>query len=126
MPADIDVRGFKAFADGWCIIQARVDVGEYEYELKTCIRLLYRCEKVQGEWKIVTLEPIYLHDLLTPLASAPNLLLDDLKRFRKSYRFTAWVMEQRGIPISNKLPGEDDAKSVEEIYERHQAWLNES
>ena len=37
--------------------------------------------KVQGQWKIITLEPIYIYDLLSPVPLAPSLDMPDLVKF---------------------------------------------
>ncbi|KAL2783000.1 hypothetical protein BJX66DRAFT_345343 [Aspergillus keveii] len=110
VPAEFEIKGWKAVADCWCFITARLEMNQHDYELKTSLRLLYRCEKVKGEWKLISLEPIYIHDLLAPVPPAPSLELPCLEGLRKSYKFTAWMVQQRGITVANDLPGEDVPK----------------
>lgn len=123
IPADIKFNESRAVADCWCLIQARLDMGPHEQDLKTSLRLLYRCEKVDGRWKLLSLEPIYIHDLVSPVPPAPMPQFDGLDRFRKSYRFTGWMLDQRGMAVANDLPGEDDQKTVDDIHKRHREWL---
>jgi hypothetical protein len=124
VPAEYKINGCKAVVDCWCFINTRLPIHGHDYELKTSLRLLYRCEKFENQWKLLTLEPIYIHDLLAPVPQAPILEMKGLESYRQSYRFTAWMVAQRDIVVANDLPGEDDAKSVEEILGRHREWLN--
>lgn len=91
--------------------------------MKTYIRFLNQCGKVQDKWKLLTLESVYIRDLITPVPPAPMLDFGDLSVFRKIYRFTAWMVQQRGLTIHNDLPGEDDPKSMAEVRDRNRAWI---
>ena len=126
LPADVEIHGSRAVVDCWCFIEARLTLNDVEVELNTSLRLLYRCEKVESEWKLLTLEPIYIRDRIDSVPPATAVTFPDLSKFRKSYRFTAWMVGQRGISISHDLPGEDVPESVAEIYERHQKWARDS
>ena len=123
MPAEVDVRGSKALAQSWCIIDTRFDHDEGQLDAKTYVQLFNQCEKVDGRWKLLTLEIIYLRDLITPVYPAKEPDFGDLSGFRKSYRFTAWMVGQRGLTIRNDLAGEDDPKSMEELLNRNRAWI---
>ena len=124
MPAEIDVKGSYALAQSWCVIDTRQLGREgHEYDMKTWIRLFNRCEKVEGSWKLLTLELIYLRDLITPVYPAPPIDFGDLSGFRKSYRFTAWSVAQRGLTIRNDLAGDDDPASMEEMINKNKAWI---
>ena len=123
VPADITINATKAVADSWCLIQSRHLGEEHEYEMKTPARLLYRVELVEGQWKLLSLRPIYMYDLITAVPPAPPPSFGDLSHFRRSYRFTAFMVQCRGRTISHDLPGMDDAKSVAEVEERHHKWL---
>lgn len=129
MPGRIQLCGSKALTDSWCIIQTRhAAQGENpEFDLITWLRIFSRCQKIEesGEWKMLTLEPIYMRDLITPIppSSMPDFG-DSLASFRKSYRFTAWSVSKRGLEIRDDMPGDDRPESVNEICERNEAWLN--
>ncbi len=123
IPTEIDVRGTKALAESWCIIDTRIDRDGPEYDMKTYLRFFNQCEKVEGKWKLLTLEPIYVRDIITPVPPAPVLDFGDLSGFRKSYRFTAWMVGQRGLTIHDDLPGEDDPESMREVTDRNRAWI---
>lgn len=72
---------------------------------------------------MLTLELIYMRDSITPVYPAKEPKYGDLSHFRKSYRFTAWMVAQRGLIIKNDLPGEDDPESMKELLTRNQAWI---
>ena len=86
-------------------------------------RLFSQCEKVDGRWKMLTLEIIYMRDLITSVYPAKEPDFGDLSKYRKSYRFTAWMVGLRGLKISNDLAGEDDPRTVEEMLTRNHAWI---
>ena len=123
MPTEIDIRGSKALAQSWCIIDTRFELDTGEYDAKTYVRLFNQCEKIDGRWKLLTLEIIYLRDSITPVYPAKEPDYGDLSGYRKSYRFTAWMVGQRGLTIRNDLAGEDDPKSMEELLHRNRAWI---
>lgn len=129
IPGQIQVRGSKALADSWCIIQTRHanHAEDPEFDLITWLRIFSRCEKVKdsGEWKMLTLEPIYMRDLITPVPPGPMPDFgDNLSRFRKSYRFTGWCVSKRGLKVRDDMPGDDVLESVTEVCERNQAWFD--
>ena len=123
MPTEIDVRGTKALSLSWCIIDTRFEHNGGECDAKTYVQLINQCEKVDGAWKLLTLEIIYLRDLITPVYPAKEPDFGDLSGFRKSYRFTAWMIAQRGLTVRNDLAGQDDPKSMEEMLNRNREWI---
>ena len=98
-------------------------MNQHEYDMQQVLRLFYRCEKIESQWKLCSLEPIYIRDLLSPVPPAPPLEFGGLENFRKSYRFAGWMLDKRGMAIANDLPGEDDAETVKDIHTRHEEWL---
>lgn len=129
IPGQIQVRGLKALVDSWCIIQTRnIDSENHlEYDMTTWLRIFSQCEKINnsGEWKILTLEPIYMRDLIMPVPPLPMPDFgDELRHFRRSYRFTAWSVSRRGLHVRYDLPGDDVPESVMEVCKRNQAWFD--
>lgn len=129
IPGQIQIRGSKALVDSWCIIETRNTNPEehLEYDMTTWLRIFSQCEKMNDtrEWKMLTLEPIYMRDLIMPV---PPLPMPDfgpeLSSFRKSYRFTAWSVSRRGLHVRDNLPGADVPESVMEVCNRNQAWFD--
>ena len=102
------------------------------YDLSAWVRGVSRLERVPGaeglEWKLLTLEPIYIRDNIVPVAPLTRpctLDFSSVEHARPSYRYLTWLISLRGGKIRNDLPGEDDEESVRDIMERNQKWLAE-
>lgn len=121
-----EIRGSKALTESGCVITSRFDHDGHEYDMTSWVRLVSRLCKVEGQWKMLTLEVIYVRDLIVPVPGSPELDWDGIKSWsRKSYRFAAWHLRQRGLVVREDLPGEDDKDSVKELMDAGLAWLSE-
>jgi hypothetical protein len=132
-PVSIEIRGSKAVAESLAIIASRYEHNGIAYDLSAWVRGVSRLEQVPGpegpEWKLLTLEPIYIRDNIVPTAPLTEpcaLDFSGVDDARPSYKYLTWVISQRGGKVRNDLPGEDDEKSVEDITERNQKWLAEN
>ena len=124
-PSDIDVRGSKALAESAGVIMSRFNHDGHEYDFTIWCRFVSQVEKVEGKWKLLSLEVIYIRDLILPVPGSPELDFSTVKDWpRKSYRFTAWHLMQRGIKVRDDLPGEDDDHTVHEVMDSNYAWIN--
>ena len=127
VPAVIDVRGTKGYAESNCLIMSRFPHDGHDYDMSCWCHLLSRVEKVDGAWKILTLDVIYLRDLIVPVPGSPELDFSQVKDWpRKSYKFTTWHLIQRGLVVRKDLPGWDDEQSVNQVRGRNLVWLNQS
>lgn len=86
------------------------------------MRLIYRVERRDGEWKIVEFKSIYESDMLLPEIPGTDLKLDreKLESLRHSYRNLAYV----DAPVNPELPGIDRPDVVKAIYAELDAWLD--
>ena len=121
---EVQVNGSRALADSWCIIHARHEDLPQHYDLTSYLRLLSQCQQVDGQWKMRTLEAIYIRDCISPIPPYPLPDLNGLQDNRKSYRFTAWSIGRRGLSIRENMPGADKPEETAEIIKRNQAWLD--
>jgi hypothetical protein len=132
-PVSISIRGSKAVAESLAIIASRYEHDGIEYDLSAWVRGVSRLEQVPGpeglEWKLLTLEPIYIRDNIVPTAPLTKpctLDFSSVEHARPSYKYLTWLIGLRGGKVRNDLPGEDDEKSVKDIMERNQEWLAEN
>ncbi|MDY6309825.1 MAG: hypothetical protein SPL73_00620 [Cyanobacteriota bacterium] len=90
------------------------------------MRLIYRCEKCNGVWKITDLTSIFESDKLEPVVAGTNLHINpkDLKGLRPSYRWLAYVRKQAGGEVSNDMLGTDRPEDVEKIYKQDEEWIH--
>ncbi|KIV79375.1 hypothetical protein PV11_06938 [Exophiala sideris] len=127
-PTEIDIRGSKALAESFCSMTSRFEHQGYEFDKVLQVRLISQLEKVHGEWKLMTLECIYIRDRIIPAAHLPRDAVvpsfDGVEKFRKSYRYATWLLGTIGLTVSDRLPAEDDHESVKEVLVRNRAWLD--
>lgn len=126
-PAIIDIRGPKAYAESNCLIMSRFPHDGHDYDFSGWCHLVSRLEKVVGTWKMLTLEVIYLRDVVVPVPPAPDPDYSVIKDWpRKSYKFATWHLMMRGLEVRKDLPGWDDEQSVNRVRDRNLAWLDGS
>lgn len=103
-------------------------VNGVEAVLESYMRLIYRAEKRNGEWKIVDLTSIDESDKLEPAISGQDLKIkpEDVANLRRSYRFLAYVRLNAGGEISQDLLGTDRAQDENTLYENSEKWLHEN
>ncbi|KAF2159956.1 hypothetical protein M409DRAFT_29566 [Zasmidium cellare ATCC 36951] len=127
-PHVIEIRGHRAISDSAIFIKRPADYKNHEYELGSRLRALNRFLKVAGEWKIVSLEVIYIRDRL--ISTSPNspkepIVLDDsLLEFPREYRWMAWVMLMEGKRNPKKdLPRNGNIEEVRQMVARNEKFL---
>ena len=88
------------------------------------MRLIYRVEKRDNDWKISDFRSIYESDTLRPEIPGTDLHLDRdiLVSLRHSYRYLAYVDGKENT--SQELVGIDRPEQVEALYAELEEWLN--
>lgn len=91
------------------------------------MRLIYRCEKRNGVWKIADMTSIFEMDKLAPVVPGTDLHVnpEDLKGLRRSYKWLSYVRIQAGGTVSNDLLGIDRPEEVQKVYDQDEAWIKE-
>ncbi|KRN18173.1 hypothetical protein FC75_GL000865 [Lacticaseibacillus camelliae DSM 22697 = JCM 13995] len=98
-----------------------------EVVLEEFMRLIYRVEKRDGEWRIADMLSIYEADKLTPAIPGTDLKIDpaDVKDLRLPYRWMAYTRTQDGGTISQDLLGVDQKDKVAKVYAEAEAWAKQ-
>ncbi len=124
----IHQNGNKAFVEYPTTTIRGVYVNGVEAVLTSYMRLLYRVEKRNGEWKITSMESINESDELVPAIPGQDLKInpEDVKDIRLSYRWLTYTRRIAGGTISQDLPGTDRPDSAEKLYREADEWLNKS
>jgi hypothetical protein len=124
-PPVVDLDGTRAVAEMSAAIELRTVLDGVEVDLTSYTRLLYRAEVRSGQWRIVSLDPVYERDVLAPVLPGTPVPLDAgaLAGLRPSYRFLAHVFGARGYPIAGDLYGDDRPGEVAELYNSLFTWL---
>lgn len=119
-------NGDKSFVEYPTTTTRGVYVNDVEATLTSYMRLLYRVEKRNGEWKITAMTSINESDQLTSAIPGQDLKINpaDVKGLRLSYRWLSYTRQIIGGTISQDLPGTDRPEEVKKIYAEELDWLN--
>jgi hypothetical protein len=119
------VNGDRAVAITMATIQIRTDFGGYPVELQSDVKLMYRTQKSDDSWYIVSIDGIYEKDSL--INCYPNneisIPKEDFLKFRASYANLSYVLNKAGYKINMDLPGIDRPETVTRIYAEVEEWL---
>lgn len=119
-----DDKRVKALAESTGSINSRFRMDGHEYDCASYARFISRLERVNGEWKMLTLEAIYDKDTITPalpMVSAPAKF--DMEGHRDSYRCIGWLLAGKGFQVNRDLPGTDRPESVTKFMDESFTWL---
>lgn len=121
----IKLNGNKAFVEYPMTTSRGVWIHGKEATLTSYMTLLYRCEKRDGKWGIADMTSINEADELQPSIPGQDLGInpDEVKDFRKSYRWLAYARIQAGGTISQDLLGTDRPEEVKKVYDAAEEWL---
>lgn len=126
-PVEVQINGSRAISESTGSITIRFVQGSTEYDCTALCRFLSRLEKVENEWKLRTLECIYIRDYIVPtVPGSENASTFEMKGStvtRKSYQCLGWLLTSQGFPVGNDMPGVDDQDSVNAVMDKHQTWL---
>ncbi len=126
-PVIVQINGDKAVSESTGSILARFKHEESEYDCTSYARFISRLERVQGQWKLLSLEAIYEKDMIHPVKPEGSLRTFNIDASsRPSYRCLAWVLVQKGFEIDQTLPGVDIPSSVETLMNSCYDWLRGS
>ncbi|WP_168207598.1 nuclear transport factor 2 family protein [Microlunatus elymi] len=122
----VNVRGSKAHVEVSASTWSTLEVHGSPVYVNAGIRLNYRVERRQGEWRILSLDPIYEYSTLTPAlpGQAIEIPADELAQYRTSYAALAWSLAQLGVPPSNDDMGDDRPDEVAAFYAQIHEWLD--
>ncbi len=120
-------NGDKAFVEYPTTTIRGVYVNDVEAVLTSYMRLLYRVEKRNGDWKITSMTSINESDELAPAIPGQDLKInpEDVKGLRLSYRWLAYTRRIAGGTINQDLEGTDRPEEVKRIYDAEFGWLNQ-
>lgn len=128
-PAEILIKDNRATAVTILGIRARSNYQGCELDVEGWAHQLQRFEKVDGVWKIIRFEAIYIRDSVSspfPGHNVPPIDEDGakvLESARPSFKYLAWSMSLIGETVSNDSPGYDDEITWKPVVERNRMWL---
>lgn len=110
-----------AMTDHWQMVNGT------EAVLTSYMRLIYLVEKIEGTWKIADMTAINESDKLEPAIPGEDLKInfDQVRNFRRSYRWLAYTRILAGGQIDQDGIGTDRPETVQPIYQRAEEWINQ-
>lgn len=116
----------KAVAITMATIQIRQEIQGHLLELNSDVKLLYKTQKIDGLWSIISMEGIYEKDSLVPVSPADGIVIpkEEIAKFRPSYANLSYTLTKTGYPIDSKLPGIDKPETVAKLYQESEEWLH--
>ncbi len=122
----VDINGNKAHVEAPTLTYSALTIDGKEARCSTSMRLNYRLEKRDGEWRILSFNVVYEYAAID--AAVPGQTIEiperDLAQFRKSYAVLAWNISGRGIAASQEELGEDRPEELQNFYNGIKKWLN--
>jgi hypothetical protein len=123
-PVEVHLNGTKALTESTGSISIRLQHGGEAFECISYNRFISRLELVGDEWKLLSLEAIYIRDFITPVIPERTASFDFPENSRESYKCISWVLSQKGFTIKQDLPGADDPTSCAKFMDANFTWLN--
>ncbi|OIV42605.1 nuclear transport factor 2 family protein [Flavobacterium johnsoniae] len=116
----------KAVAITMATIQIRMEIEGHLLELQSDVKLLYKTQKINNVWAIISMEGIYEKDSLLPVSPADGIKIpkEEIAKFRPSYANMSYALSKSGYPIDVNLPGIDKPETVSKLYQESEDWLN--
>ena len=123
-PIHVVLSGNRAVATLSAIVEIPTRLQEIEMTLLIYARFVYRAEKREDQWRVLSFDAIYLRDELTPVIPGNSISIDphELQAFRPTYRLLSYVLNKQGYTIASDLPGEDRPESVRTLMREVFTW----
>jgi SnoaL-like domain len=123
-PIRVTLSGNRAIASLTAIIDIPRVIDGVDLVLSAHGRFVYRAEKRDDTWRILSFECIYVRDELTPAVLGQTVSIDpvEMAGFRPSYRNLAWCLMKTGYEVNQDLPGEDRPETVEVLMREVERW----
>lgn len=114
------LNGDKAVAVVVTTMTGRTPVQGQTMDNLIYVRLVYSLKRVNDEWKIYSMTPVYERDTLLPVTPKD---IKPVKGARDSYKNLAIVLKDLGAKTSDDLPGLDQPASVQKFLGGVQDWF---
>ncbi len=123
-PILVNLAGDRAVASLSGIIDIPTRLQNMDFTLSSHTRFLYRVERREGRWGIISFDAVYVRDELTSPIPGQALKIDaeELMRFRSTYRMLAYCLTLQNYEVDPDLAGEDRPELVQALNQELYGW----
>ncbi len=123
-PILVNLAGDRGVASMSAIIDIPAKLQGMEFTLSSHTRFLYRVERREGRWGIISFDAVYVRDELTSPIPGQSLKIgvEELRRFRSTYRMLSYCLTLQGYEVDANLAGEDRPELVEVLNRELYGW----
>lgn len=123
-PVLVTLNGNRAVASLSGIIDIPETIEGVEMTLSAHCLMLYKAEKREGAWGLMSFGAIYRRDELVPAITGQtvNIPAEDLAGYRPSYRHLSYCLAKVGYEPGMDLPGEDRPETARAVLEDVFGW----
>ncbi len=123
-PVHVSLNGDRAVATLTGIIDIPETIDGVEMTLSAHCLMLYKAEKRDGSWGLMSFGAIYRRDEFTPAVPGNSVVIppEKLQGYRPSYRNLSYSLALTGYEVNNDLPGEDRPETMKAILEDCFGW----
>lgn len=126
-PSLVTLNGDRALADTGCAITVQGQLSGKPVVVCSYSRMYNRVERRNGVWRILSLRFAYHYDtLFLPEGGTLDINQSHLSGLRPSYRYLAYLLDDKGHTTSTALPGIDKPETVVALLEAERAWLKDA
>jgi hypothetical protein len=123
-PVLVSLNGDRAVATLSGIIDIPENIKGVDMTLSAHCLMLYKVEKRNGAWGLMSFGAIYRRDEFIPATPGQHVEIpaQELAGYRQSYRNLSYSLAQAGYEVNNNLPGEDKPETAAAIMEDAFSW----
>lgn len=123
-PILVSLNSDKAVATLGGIIDIPEEINGVEMTLSAHCLMVYRVEKRNGIWGLMSFGAIYRRDEFIPATPGQTVLIptEKLENYRPSYRNLSYSLSLKDYEVNSDLPGEDRPETVASIMEEVFSW----
>ena len=123
-PVLVTLNGDRAVASLSGIIDIPETVDGVQMTLSAHCLMLYKVEKRNEAWGLMSFGAIYRRDEMTPAIPGQTVAIPEeaLAGYRPSYRHLCYCLAQAGYEPADNLPGEDKPETARAVLEDVFGW----
>ena len=124
-PILVTLRDTRAVATMSAIIDLPVKINGIEGTLSSHTRFLYRAEKRDHRWGLLSFDAVYVRDEIIPSIPGQRIVIDprELEPLRRTYRLLWYYLKTQGYSIDPLLAGEDRPELIAALTQELFDWL---